>query len=263
MFSTKAILVVSFGTSHLNTLDKNIKAIEDTIQNAYPDCKLYRAFTSQMIINKLKTVYNISVDTVSEAIARIQKDRIKNLVVQPTHIINGIENDNMINDILKAKECFHSIKIGLPLLSNSEDYIKVVDIVSKNYSPAKEEALVLMGHGTTHYANAAYPALDYTFKQQGFSNIFVGTVEGYPELDDVVSLVKKSRASKITLLPFMLVAGDHAKNDMAGSEQDSWKSRFIQEGYQVQTIVKGLGEIKEMRDLYLEHVKARSTIIGE
>lgn len=254
MFTKKAILVVSFGTSHLDTLDKNIKLIEDDIQQAYPNYKLYRAFTSQMIIKKLKSVNNIAIDTVSSALKRMQDDGIDELVVQPTHIIHGIENDNMIKDISLYKDYFTSIKISTPLLSTSNDYLKVVDIIMNYYKPMKEEALVLMGHGTTHYANASYPALSYTFLQQGYSNVFVGTVEGYPELEHVISLMKKSSAHTVKLLPFMLVAGDHAQNDMDGSDEDSWKSRFIQEGYQVQSIVKGLGEIKEIRELYLEHL---------
>lgn len=255
MFTKKAILVVSFGTSHLDTLDKNIKVIEDDIQVAYPDYKLYRAFTSHMIIKKLKSVNHITINTVSEAINQMKKDGITELLVQPTHIIHGIENDNMIRDINTEKESFSSIKIATPLLSSYSDYIKVVDITIDYYKPSDNEALVLMGHGTTHYANASYPALSYTFAQQGYSNVFVGTVEGYPELDDVISLIKKCPVRSIKLLPFMLVAGDHAKNDMDGSDEDSWKSRFIQEGYQVETIVKGLGELKEIRDLYLEHLK--------
>lgn len=254
MLNKKAILVVSFGTSHLDTLDKNIKAIEDSIQHAFPDCKIYRAFTSKVIIKKLKSVYNLSVDTVSKALEQIIADDIKELIVQPTHMIHGIENDNMIRDINQAKDHFTSIKLGKPLLSDATDYIKTVHIISKYYNPSKTEALVLMGHGTAHYANATYPALDYTFKQQGFSNIFVGTVEGYPELDDVISLVQNEKLSKIILLPFMLVAGDHAQNDMAGSKEDSWKSRFLKEGYKVETIIKGLGEMKEIRDIYIEHI---------
>lgn len=258
MFTKKAILVVSFGTSHLDTLDKNIKVIEDDIQMAYPDYKLYRAFTSHMIIKKLNSVYHIEIDTVSKAIERIKQDGITELLVQPTHIIHGIENDNMIKDINLSKDAFSSIKIGTPLLSSSDDYVKVVDIIMNHYKPKENEVLVLMGHGTTHYANASYPALSYTFAQQGYSNVFVGTVEGYPELKDVISLIKKYPTNDIKLLPFMLVAGDHAKNDMDGSDEDSWKSCFKQEGYQVETIVKGLGELKEIRYLYLEHLKEAS-----
>ncbi|WP_099467980.1 sirohydrochlorin cobaltochelatase [Konateibacter massiliensis] len=255
MLSKKAILVVSFGTSYLDTLEKNIKQIEDEIQENYPDYHIYRAFTSQMIIKKLQSVCQISIDTVTEAMERMKKDGITELLVQPTHIIHGIENDNMINDISRFKDDFTSIKLGTPLLSSFEDYKKAVAILMEKYKPKDDEALVLMGHGSIHYANASYPALDYTFRQQGYSNVYVGTVEGYPELEDVISLVKEQNVTNVKLLPLMLVAGDHAKNDMDGSEKDSWKSRFIQEGFSVQTIVKGLGEIKEFRQLYLDHLK--------
>jgi sirohydrochlorin cobaltochelatase len=255
MLSKKAILVVSFGTSYLDALDINIKAIEDTIQNAYPDYKIYRAFTSKMIIKKLKTVHDISINTVSQAIERMISDGITELVVQPTHIINGIENDIMTDDIKLQKGKFTSIKFGMPLLSTTSDYFKVVDIIVNHYKPADNEVLVLMGHGTNHYANAVYPALDYTFKQQGYKNIFVGTVEGYPEISHVIELVNSCHPSKVSLLPLMFVAGDHAQNDMASSDEESWNSQFKQEGYEVQAIVKGLGEIKEIKELYLDHIK--------
>lgn len=255
MFTKKAILVVSFGTSHLDTLDRNIKAIEEDIQTAYPNYKIYRAFTSQMIIKKLKSVHNISIHTVSSAMKKMQADGITEIIIQPTHIIHGIENDNMIKDVYQAKEAFTSIKISTPLLSTSEDYLKVVNILMKYYPVKKDEALVLMGHGTSHYANSSYPALSYTFTQQGYTNVFVGTVEGYPELDHILDLIEKQSIQLIKLLPFMLVAGDHAQNDMDSCEDDSWKSIFLQEGYEVVSIVKGLGELKEIRELYLEHLK--------
>lgn len=255
MFAKKAILVVSFGTSHLNTLDKNIKAIEEDVQKAYPDYKVYRAFTSQMIIKKLNTVNNISIHTVSSAMKKMQEDGMTELIIQPTHIIHGIENDNMLKDVWIFKDAFTSIKISTPLLSTSDDYVKVVDILMRHYPVKNEEALVLMGHGTSHYANSSYPALSYTFTQQGYSNVFVGTVEGYPELEHILELIKKQSITCIKLLPFMLVAGDHAQNDMNSNEEDSWKSIFLQEGYKVESIVKGLGEIKEIRDLYLDHLK--------
>lgn len=255
MFTKKAILVVSFGTSYLDTLDHNIKAIEEDVQKAYPDYKMYRAFTSQMIIRKLKSVHNIFIHTVSSAMEQMQADGIKEVVIQPTHIIHGIENDNMIKEVYQAKDAFTSIKISTPLLSNSEDYLKVVDILMNYYPVKKDEALVLMGHGTSHYANSSYPALSYTFTQQGYTNVFVGTVEGYPELEHILDLIERQSIKHIKLLPFMLVAGDHAQNDMDSNEDDSWKTKFLQEGYEVRSIVKGLGEIKEIRDLYLDHLK--------
>lgn len=254
MFTKKAVLVVSFGTSHLDTLDKNINSIEEDIKEIYPDYQLYRAFTSHMIIKKLKSVYQIDVNTVPEALERMKQDGIKELLVQPTHIIHGIENDNMIRDIYQAREAFTSIKISTPLLSSADDYVNVVDILMKYYPVKQDEALVLMGHGTSHYANSSYPALSYTFTQQGYNNVFVGTVEGYPELEHILELIKKHPIKQIHLIPFMLVAGDHAKNDMDGNDEDSWKSRFLQEGYEVQSYVKGLGEIKEIRELYLSHL---------
>jgi cobalamin biosynthesis Co2+ chelatase CbiK len=255
MIIQKAILVVSFGTSYFDALEKNIKALEDRIEQLYSDHKIYRAFTSKMIIKKLKEVHKLQIDTVSQALERMIQDGITELVVLPTHIINGVENDMMTEEITKQKEHFHSITFGMPLLTTTNDYLTVVEIITKHYKPADHTALVLMGHGTSHYANSAYPALDYTFKQQGYPNIFVGTVEGYPEIDHVMTLVKAYQPTKVTLLPLMLVAGDHAKNDMASDKEDSWNVLFKEEGFEVQTIVKGLGELEEIQDLYLLHLE--------
>lgn len=252
----KAILVVSFGTSYEETRRKTIDAIEHDIQAAFPDYKVYRAFTSKMIIKKLKHNYNIKINTVTEALEKILNDGIKELIVQPTHIINGTENDFMIKDVQKYKDQFDSIQIGTPLLTTTEDYFSLIKIISNNFSNLKaDEALICMGHGSDHYTNASYPALDYMFKSNGFSNIFLGTVEGYPTIDNVVSELKSFRPKKSYLIPLMIVAGDHATNDMAGDSKDSWKSILEANGFEAQCIVKGLGEYPEVRQLFIEHIK--------
>ena len=253
----KAILAVSFGTSHSDTRAVTIDAIEQDFQNAFPDYSLYRAWTSKMIIKKLKSRDNIHVNTVKEAMEQMRADGITDVLVQPTHVINGIENDLMKEDALSYREFFHSISFGNPLLTTEEDSMEVIQAVADEFPGLKEEeVLVLMGHGTTHYANAIYAALDYTFKDKGYKNIFLGTVEAYPSMESLMRMVKEYNTSKVILAPFMIVAGDHAKNDMAGDDPESWYSQFKAAGFPVSTVVKGLGEYPGIRRLLVKHLTA-------
>ena len=251
----KAILVVSFGTSYAATRKVTIEAIEKDIAEAYPDYKLYRAWTSKMILAKLKKRDNLHINNVKEAMEEMIADGITDVIIQPTHVINGIENELMKEDALSYRESFHSIRFGTPLLTSEEDNQTVIDAIAGEFSYLKEdEVLVLMGHGTTHYSNAIYAALDYAFKDKGHPNIFLGTVEAYPSMLSLMKKVKAYAPKKVVLAPFMIVAGDHAKNDMAGDDPESWYSQFVQEGFQVETVLKGLGEYKGIRELFVKHV---------
>ncbi len=252
--SKNAILVVSFGTSHLDTLDNTIGAIEQAIAARFSEYKIYRAFTSNMIIRKLKKVEQIAIFTVEEAMEQMIQDGVEQVWVQPTHIINGIENDRMLETIVKFADRFSKIRVGKPLLSGSEDYKKVVHAVMDATDLKEDEMLILMGHGTDHHADSAYPALEYTFHLLGYRQVLVGTVEGYPNLRDVLTKLNVSEYKHVVLRPFLVVAGDHAKNDMAGDE-DSWKATLLQEGYQVRTIMQGMGEIEGIRNIFVEHVE--------
>lgn len=257
----KAILVVSFGTSHEDTRKVTIDAIEEAIGKTYPDYTIYRAWTSKMIIKKLKNRDNVIVPTVREAMEKMAEDGITDVVVQPTHVINGIENDLMKEDALSYRDRFHSILFGDPLLTTTEDSHRVIEAITHEFPQLTDrQALVLMGHGTTHFSNAIYAALDYTFKDAGYPNIFLGTVEAYPSLDSILKLVKCYGPEEIILAPFMIVAGDHAKNDMAGDDPDSWYSRFTEEGYKVSTVLKGLGQYPEIRQIFIDHI---GQVIGE
>lgn len=239
----KGILAVSFGTSHLDTMEKTIAVIEKEMEERFPDCNVYRAFTSGMIIRKLKRTEGIHIDTVPEALNRMAADGIEDVIIQPTHIINGIENDRMMEDLMERMSLFRRIRVGKPLLSSVEDYKKAIHAVMAETELDDGEMLVLMGHGTDHHANSAYPTLEYTFHALGYSQVLVGTVESFPELKNVMAKLKIAEKQKVALMPFMLVAGDHAKNDMAG-EEDSWKSQLEEEGYKVRVIMKGLGEFR-------------------
>ena len=253
----KAILAVSFGTSHNDTRKVTLDAIEQDMQDAFPDHALYRAWTSKMIIKKLKKRDNVQVFTVTEAMEQMKRDGITDVLVQPTHVINGIENDLMKEDALAFRDDFHSISFGDPLLTSASDNLAVIQAVADEFSGlTQDQVLVLMGHGTTHYANSIYAALDYTFKDKGYKNIFLGTVEAYPSMESLMRMVKEYNPSKVVLAPFMIVAGDHAKNDMAGDDPDSWYSQFTAAGFQVEPVVKGLGEYPGVRNLLVEHLKA-------
>lgn len=254
MGKKKAILAVSFGTSHLDTLDKTIGAIERRIAENYPEYRLYRAFTSGMILKKLKKKEGLELYHVREAMARMEEDGIETVIVQPTYIINGIENDRMLEELIEYADRFRRVRVGKPLLSSADDYKKAIHAVIAEVNLAEDEMLVLMGHGTDHHANSAYPTLEYTFHLLGYHQVLVGTVEGFPDLENVITKLEISGKKKVVLMPFMVVAGDHAKNDMAG-EDGSWKTELEDAGYEVRVILKGLGELEGIQNIFVEHIE--------
>lgn len=251
----KAIVVVSFGTSHEDTRKKTIEAIERGIAETYKEFQIFRAFTSKIIIKKLRESENLNVPTVKEAMEKLVEEGYTDVVIQPTHIINGIENENMLEDLSFYAKRFSSFRIGKPLLSDTEDYKQLVNCIVEENHVGEEEAILLMGHGTSHHANAVYPAVDYTFRAEGYSNIYMATVEGYPTIEDAMGLMEKYNYKKVILIPFMIVAGDHAKNDMAGDEEDSWKSILEKAGYVVDCKLQGLGELEVVHEMFVRHIK--------
>lgn len=256
----RAILVVSFGTSHPNTRARTIDVIEQEIAQAWPDRQVYRAWTSKMIMAKLLKRDGIKIHNVREAMAQMVLDGITDVIVQPTHVVNGIENDLMRQDALAFRDCFLSLTFGDPLLTTEEDARAVLRAVTGAFSPLPEdEAVVLMGHGTEHHANFAYAALGPLLRDMGFPNFFLGTVEAWPDLDALLPQLRSLAPGKIHLAPFMIVAGDHAKNDLAGDEPDSWKSRLQAEGFQVECRLMGLGEYPAIRQIFLEHIRRADT----
>lgn len=252
----KAVLAVSFGTSYEASRKAAIESIEAALAEAFPDAKLYRAWTSKMIIRKLKDRDGLSIDTVSEAMERMISDGITDVIVQPTHVMNGIENDTMIAEVQKYADSFASVRIGTPLLTSEADCKEAAEIIRQEFSELGErDALVLMGHGSDHYANTVYAALNYRFRDMGCPHIFLGTVEAYPDLDSILRGVRASGAERVVLAPFMIVAGDHATNDLAGDDADSWLSRFKAEGFQTEVRLKGLGEYPAIREMIVRHAK--------
>ena len=258
--SKKAILVVSFGTSYNDNCEKTIGATENLISKSFPQWAVLRAFTSKMIIKKLKERDGNVVYYIDEALQRLVDDGFDTVIVQPTHIMNGTEYDFVAHFVEKFRDKFRCIRIGKPLLTSGEDYEKVVEAISAGIIiPAKEMAgpdagIVLMGHGSEHFANSAYSQLQLCLWLSGYEDVYVTTVEGFPDFDDTMALMKGMGIRNVVIQPLMLVAGDHANNDMAGDEPDSLKSVLEHNGYKVFPVVKGLGEIPEFRQLFVDHI---------
>jgi len=257
----KAILVVSFGTSHQDTRERTIDEIEKSMGQAFSSYTIYRAFTSKMIIQILKKRDNLFIPTVAEAMEQMHKDGIEEVIIQPTHILNGIENDCMIEEVKQYLSCFHSVRLGAPLLTETEDYERVIKGLTKEEdilnleNRNEDEAVIFMGHGSEHYSNTSYAALQYMLWDFNYRDIYVATVEAYPYLVTVINFLKSKKYRKITLIPFMIVAGDHARNDMAGEEEDSWKVLLENEGYEVECLLKGLGEYSCIREQLISHAR--------
>ena len=249
----KAILVVSFGTSYHETRKKTIEACENRIREGMKDYDFHRAFTSNMIIRKLKNRDGIHIDNPIQALDRLYEEGYKEVIVQTLHIICGEEYTKLKEQVESYQDKFERIILGRPLLTYIEDYKEAVDAI-EHQIPAMEEdeAVVFMGHGTFHESHSAYPALEYMLRDHGVK-AYVGTVEGYPELDHVIRRLKEDNIKTVNLMPFMLVAGDHAINDMAGDEDDSWKSLLEEEGFNIKVHLKGLGENPYIQEKFMKH----------
>lgn len=254
-----AILVVSFGTSFNDNRDATIGAIEQAIGDAFSDYEVRRAFTSQIIIDKLKERDNLAIDNVTESLDRAVADGIKELILQPTHLMDGYEYNDILDELSDYVDKFDKLVVGDPLLTTDEDFHKTAKAITErtaSYDDGKT-AICFMGHGTEADSNQVYEKMQAVLKEDGFENYYIGTVEASPGLEDVVAALKeKGGYEKVVLQPLMVVAGDHANNDMAGDEEDSWKNVLEGEGYEVECILEGLGQIPAIRDIYVEHVKS-------
>ncbi len=280
------LLVVSFGTSFNDSRAEDVKGIEDALAEAYPDWSVRRAFTAQIIINHVEARDDEVIDNMQQALDRAVENGVKNLVVQPTHLMHGAEYDEMTEAINGYKDKFESVAIAEPMLGEVGDDATVINDDKKAVAQAitdeacKEAgfdsmdaaaeagtAFVFMGHGTSHTANITYDQMQTQMENLGFKNAFIGTVEGKPEdtaCDKVIENVKEAGYKNVVLRPLMVVAGDHANNDMAGDDEDSWKSQFVASGNfeNVDTQIAGLGRIEAVEQLYVDHTKAAIDSIG-
>lgn len=251
----KGIILTSFGTTYKETLKKNIESLEDLVKETYgEEFLVLRAFTSRIVARRLKE-RGYHVDNPSEALEKMKEKNIREIYIQPSLIIEGHEYDKIHREVEAFLEINpdYKIKIGLPLLSSDEDYIKTVKAL--DLPKCKEdEALIFMGHGSNHYADVAYEKFEKTIGDLGYKNIYVGTVEGSVELEDVIKNLARE-VKHLELRPFMLVAGDHATNDMASEDEDSWKTILEAKGYEVEARLVGLGEFQGIRNIFLDHLK--------
>ena len=274
------ILVVSFGTSFNDSRAEDIGGVEKALQAAYPDWSVRRAFTAQIIINHVQARDDEKIDNMDQALERAVDNGVKNLVVQPTHLMHGAEYDELTEAVENYKDKFESVKIAEPLLGEvgadetaiNEDKAAVAEAITAeavktagfdSLDAAKEEgtAFVFMGHGTSHTAKISYSQMQAQMEQLGYENVFIGTVEGEPEdtaCEAVIEKLKNAGYKKVILRPLMVVAGDHANNDMAGDDDDSWKSQFEASGVfdSIDTQIAGLGEIDAIQQLYVAHTQA-------
>ncbi|MDF2570172.1 MAG: cbiK 1 [Sporomusa sp.] len=260
----KAILVVSFGTTYPDTMKTTIEAVENKMKAEFPDYEIRRAFSSRIIIKRLAERDGIKIDTEKQALDRLKAEGFSEVIVQPMQITPGEEYE-LIKGVVKhaeAAKTFDKISIGRPVLyymgqeGKADDYLVAAKALEAQFPKLKKnEAVLLMGHGGPHPATATYPALQLKLQDAGYKNVFVYTVEGYPTLEGTIDKLKANKIKKVTLMPLMLVAGDHANNDMAGDEKDSHKSQLIAAGFKVDTYIHGLGENAKIQDIYVEHVK--------
>ena len=274
------ILVVSFGTSFNDSRAEDIGGVEKALQAAYPDWSVRRAFTAQIIINHVQARDDEKIDNMDQALQRAVDNGVKNLVVQPTHLMHGAEYDELTEAVESYKDKFESVKIAEPLLGEvgtdetavNEDKAEVAEAITSeavktagfdSLDAAKEDgtAFVFMGHGTSHTAKISYSQMQAQMNDLGYDNVFIGTVEGEPEdtaCEAVIEKLKNAGYKKVILRPLMVVAGDHANNDMAGDDDDSWKSQFEASGAfdSIDTQIAGLGEIDAIQQLYVAHTQA-------
>lgn len=252
------LMVVSFGTSYNDNRRMTVGAIEDALEKAFPDYSVRRAFTSQIIIDHVKSRDNEVIDNVTEALDRAEKNGVKRLVIQPTHLMNGLEYTDLVNEVAERSDAFEKVSIGEPLLTSDEDFkavMKAITEATAEYDDG-ETAICFMGHGTEADSNEIYAKMQDLLTESGYKNYYVGTVEATPSLDDVLAKVKEGGYKKVVLEPLMIVAGDHANNDMAGDEDGSWKKTFEDAGYEVTCLVRGLGELEPIQQLFVEHAQA-------
>ena len=274
------LLVVSFGTSFNDSRAEDIKGIEDALAEAFPDWSVRRAFTAQIIINHVQARDDEHIDNMQQALDRAVANGVKNLVVQPTHLMHGAEYDEMVEAIDEYKDKFESVAIAEPMLGEvgddatvinddkaavaqaiTDEAVKEAGYDSMEAAAEDGTAFVFMGHGTSHTANVTYDQMQTQMEKLGFTNAFIGTVEGEPEdtaCDEVINKVKDAGFKKVILRPLMVVAGDHANNDMAGDDDDSWKSMFEASGDfdEIDCQIEGLGRIDAVEQLYVAHTQA-------
>ncbi|MDD4591487.1 MAG: sirohydrochlorin cobaltochelatase [Parabacteroides sp.] len=243
-----AILMVHFGTTHDNTRTLTIDAINQKTRETFPTIEVREAYTSRIIIRRLKE-RGIIKQTPEEMLKQLNKEGYTHILVQPTELLDGVEMESLQKEISNVSPLFKEIRLGRPLLYSTDDFAQVIQALSKDFSI--KGATVLMGHGTYKPITASYTMLDYMLKAKNYSNVYVGTVEGYPSFQDMLNKLHKDKQTEVTLIPFMFVAGEHAHNDMA----IKWRQALEKDNFKVTTLIKGLGENPDIQNIYINHLK--------
>jgi sirohydrochlorin cobaltochelatase len=254
--TNRALLVISFGSSFTSNREKALAPLKAALDEAFPGFDMFSAFTSRMVIDKLKARDGAAFENPIQAVKRLQHSGYREVLVQPLLVIAGMEYDRLVTDLQPLRGCFDRLAIGAPLLSSPADFGEVVNLL-RPYCRAEEpqHALVLMGHGSRHAANAVYARQQEAFRAAGLNNVYMATVEGRPVLHDIIPGLKADGVKKVTLMPFMLIAGDHAHNDMAGDGDESWKSILQREGFSVDARITGLGELEGIGEIFRHHAR--------
>ena len=250
----RGILAVSFGTSYEESCRRTIGALEEDFAGVFPYMPVKRAFTSAIIMRIWKE-RGVEIPDTMRALAEMAEEGIEEVLIQPTHLLAGEEYEKLCAQAEGFRERFRRMEIGVPLLHEEEDLERVASFYASRFSREEGEALVLMGHGSRHENNAVYARLQDIWNRMGCKDVFLGTVEASPDLEEVIKQLRESGYRKVVLTPLMLVAGDHAHTDMAGDGPDSWKSRLEEQGFQVRCVVRGMGEYPEIRGLYIRHLQ--------
>lgn len=252
----KAILVISFGTSYPQTRLKNITACEQRLAAVYPDRDFFRAFTSNIIMAKLAKRDGEYIDNPEQALRRLQDMGYQDVLIQSLHVINGDEYGKIVNQIEVFRYSFTRLAIGNPLMTTFDDYEQLIVALQAQMPPlAEDERVVFMGHGTTHHTFAAYACLDHILRDKNIPAL-VGAVESYPEIDSLISRLVAEKVRKVHLMPLMIVAGDHAINDMASDNEDSWNTKLRLAGFDTQCWLQGLGENPLIQEMFISHLQA-------
>lgn len=248
-----ALLCASFGTT-VPAARNSIAAVENALHREMPEADFFRAFTSKTVRRVLasrgETVWGVE-----EALECLTDGRYDRVVIQPTHLLCGLEYESLRASVEEAKKHFPNLLTGVPLLSGTEDLQVLTRVLSEEFPGREGSALVFMGHGTSHFSNVVYPAMQAVFHMMGRKDVYVGTVEGWPEIGEICRQLRTGNAADVRIVPLMLVAGDHALGDMAGEEEDSWKSILAKEGYRVECVMQGLGGLPRIQEMYRQHLR--------
>ena len=251
----KAILIVSSGTSVVEALGTTTNKLEERLSAQYPDYKVCQAFSVQPIVNKMQAMYPNTYFNVKEMLNQLLLEGVEELAILPFYMLKGTENERMRNVLKEYEDKFTSIVIAKPLFNVKEDYIKTLDAVLEVADMQEGEALMLVGHGTKHHENTEYQNLEYTAYTQGRRNVFVATLEGHQKTNILMRKLQLTGCEKVRLMPLLLVIGKHAIVDIAGDE-DSWKTKLSEAGYQVEVQMTGMGELDSIQDVFVEHLEA-------